>query len=219
MLVTVLVPIAILGVIVMLGVAFLQRNREGLDLSPRGLIRAYLYLASLSGVIVFAIGLASLVTVLLAGIGGLEFAYGRSAKPLLPPGAPERPFEFPDLEHRRNEDLIRGLTFVFFGVLFWGAHWLARRGIAGPLDATSTLRRSYLMLGTVMFGLAAIFLLPTGVYQALTNALVPASPSQFRPGVGDWLAGGLAALPIWLLYLWLVVRDFRAARTASPSTA
>ncbi len=217
--VTVLVPIAIFGVLVMLVVAFFQRNREGIDLSPRGLIRAYLYLASLSGVIVFAIGLASLVTVLLAGIGGLEFAYGHSPRPVPPPGAPDRPFESPDLERRRNEDTIRGLTFVFFGLLFWGAHWLARRGIAGPLDATSSLRRSYLMLGTIMFGLATIILLPTGVYQGLANALVPSTPNQFQPGVGDSLAGGLAALPIWFLYLWLVVRDFRAARAASPSTA
>jgi hypothetical protein len=113
-------------------------------------------------------------------------------------------------ERRRNEDLIRGLTFTAFGALFWGAHWMARRGLGEADDATSSLRRGYLMLGTVVFGLATIVLLPTGIYQALANAILPAPENVFRQGA-DALGGGLVSLPIWLIYLRLVVTELRQA--------
>jgi hypothetical protein len=48
-----------------------------------------------------------------------------------------------------------------------------------------------------------------GIYQALTYALVPADQFAFRPGAGEALSGGLAALPLWLAYLWLVQRALR----------
>jgi hypothetical protein len=110
-------------------------------------------------------------------------------------------------DRRRDEDLIRGLTFSVFGALFWGAHWMARRGL-GDDDPTSSLRRGYLMLGTVVFGLSTIVLLPTGIYQALSNAILSTPPNFFRQGA-DALGGGLVSLPIWLIYLRLVVTEFR----------
>ncbi|HEV2012122.1 MAG TPA: hypothetical protein VGS17_13985, partial [Candidatus Limnocylindria bacterium] len=117
---------------------------------------------------------------------------------------------------RRADDLIKGLTFTAFGALFWGAHWMARRGVMGA-DEASGLRRGYLMLGTVVFGLTTVVLLPTGIYQALSYLILPADAGAYRPGVSDSLAGGLVTLPVWLIYLWLVVRDLRAA-PAPPAT-
>jgi hypothetical protein len=226
MIMGVLAPIAILATLALIVVLFLQRGREGVDLSPRGILRLYLYLASLAGIVVLALGLASVVNYGLARAVGIEFIYGGPgpvpAQVRCPPEAvgqgcvepsaeqleAQRVQQKQQTERRRDEDLIRGITFTVFGAVFWGAHWSARRGV-GELDATmSGLRRGYLMLGTVVFGLATIILLPTGIYQALTNLLLTTPETFFRQGA-DALGGGMVSLPIWLVYLRLVVTEFR----------
>src|SRR5213592_3786937 len=82
MLVGVLTALGVLGAIGLLVVLFLQRGRDGMDLSLSGLLRVYLYVASLAGVIAFAIGLAGIVSFLLAAAFGLDLVYG---------GQPQRP--------------------------------------------------------------------------------------------------------------------------------
>jgi hypothetical protein len=227
MLFGVLTAAAVIGGIVLLGMLFLQRGREAVDLSLSGLLRVYLYLASLAGVIAFAVGLAGLLAYVLAAGFGLDVIYGpgqpRPAPAIAPPCPPNAtcpPFFTPfpqavipdDRVRRQGEDLVRGATFVVFGGVYWGAHWLARRSLARPDEHQSGLYRGYLMLGTAIFGIATIVLLPTGIYQALSY-IVPASQFSFRPGAGETLSGGLAALPLWLAYLWLVMRTLR---TTSP---
>jgi hypothetical protein len=79
--------------------------------------------------------------------------------------------------------------------------------------------RAYLITGTAIFCIATIVLLPMGIYQALSFALVPANVLSYRPGAGEALSGGLAALPLWLAYLWLVRRALRTAPPSSPTVA
>lgn len=217
----VLFPVAILALLVMLAVVFFQR-RDTIDLSPRGLLRTYLYLASLAGIMTLAIGLASLANYGLAATFGSEVIYGGSpiAKPAIarcPPGVSgcveptpadleqQRRQEQEQRDRRRSEDLLRGLTFTTFGVLVWGTHWAARRGLDAD-EGASGLRRAYLMLGTVIFGLATVIMLPTGLYQALASAILPADEFSYRQAA-DSLGGGIACLPIWLTFLWLLRRD------------
>jgi len=226
---TALIPAAILGLIVFALVA--MRGRGGADLSPAGLLRLYLYLASLAGVLVFVIGAASLVNVGFAVTVGNDFTYGRPpemsafAGPC-PPNTPEceavrarelasnpRERMLEQRDRRRGDDLVRGLTFSVFGALFWAAHWFARRSF-GADSLASTLRRGYFMSGTLLFGLVTVVLLPWGIYQALSTAILPPAPDQFNAGIADTLGGGIAALPIWLIYLRLVVRDVRSQETA-----
>src|SRR5438046_6206356 len=76
MLVGVLTALGVLGAIGLLVVLFLQRGRDGLDLSLGGLLRLYLYLASLAGVIAFAIGLAGIISFVLAAAFGVDVIYG-----------------------------------------------------------------------------------------------------------------------------------------------
>jgi uncharacterized BrkB/YihY/UPF0761 family membrane protein len=89
----------------------------------------------------------------------------------------------------------------------------------GADELTSGLRRGYLLLGTVIFGIATVILLPTGIYQALSYVILPADLGTYRPGVGDALPGGLVTLPIWLIFLWLVIRDVRSAPAMPAATA
>lgn len=228
------IAIAVAGVLAFLGFALLQRGREGFDLSPHGLLRLYLYIASLAAVIVLTMGLASATNAALGYAFGAEFIYGGSygpvsamARPACPPGvtqgcpSPEEQQRMMDQqvqrerqerERRRAEDLIRGVTFASFGALFWGAHWAARRAFVGPEERGSPLWRGYLMLGTAIFGLTAVVTLPLGVYQALANALLPTTAEfggYYRPGA-DSLGTGVVSLVVWLVYLRLAVRQLRA---------
>jgi hypothetical protein len=227
----VLIPAAIIGAIALVIVLVVQRARGGTDFSPRALLRLYLYIASLAGLVVLTIGLASVVNYGLAAVAGDEFIYGGPPRafvatgPRCPPGAvgcteptPEQQAQIArqqeqvqrqqeqQRERRRNEDLIRGITFSVFGGLFWVAHWAARRGLGE--EEMAGLRRGYLMLGTIVFGLGTIVLLPTGIYQGLVNVILPSSDNVFRQGA-DALGGGIVSLPIWLLFLRLVVTEFR----------
>ena len=234
MLVGVLTVLAVLGAIGLLVVLFMQRGREGMDLSLGGLLRVYLYLASLAGVVAFAIGLAGLMAYVLAAAFGLDVMYGGQPQrpipaiaPPCPPNTTCPPFAtlFPqpvipdDRIRRQTEDLVRGVTFVIFGGVFWGAHWWARRALAGVIERGSGLHRAYLIIGTAVFGVATIALLPMGIYQALSFAVVPPDQFSFRPGAGEALSGGLAALPLWLAYLWLVQRALQTAPPPPPTVA
>lgn len=235
MITTVLFPVAILALLVMLAVVFFQR-RDAIDLSPRGLLRTYLYLASLAGIITLAIGLASLANYGLAAAFGSEVIYGGSpiAKPTpaiarCPPGPTgcieptpadlelqrqqQQRLEQEQRDRQRSEDLLRGLTFTAFGALVWGAHWAARRGLDAD-EGASGLRRAYLMLGTVIFGLATVIMLPTGLYQALATAILPADEFTYRQAA-DSLGGGIACLPVWLLFLTLLRHDFSSGAARS----
>ena len=234
----IIVPVAILGLLVVGAAMLFRRGGDGLDFAPRNLLRIYLYVASLAGIVVLVIGLSGVLNAGLAAAFGTSFVYGSysgvpapaispACRPDLPPNAPECRGEPADLaqrnarelERRRGDDLIRGITFGVFGALFWGAHWGARRGVIGADEPQSGMRRAYLMLGTVIFGLSTIVLLPMGIYQALSYLILPAADGFYRPGAGESLSGGLVTLPVWLIYLWLVVREFRATRALPATTA
>ncbi|MDO8506338.1 MAG: DUF5671 domain-containing protein [Candidatus Limnocylindria bacterium] len=192
---TALVPLAALGLLVFLLAAFAARGRDGADLSPRPLLRAYLYVGSFAGVGALAFGLASLLTAGLALVAGNELVYGA-----IPEEARIRRTQ--ELDLQRAQDALRGVTFALAGGLFWLAHWLGRNRVA-PGDQGS-MRRAYALLGAGVFGLAALVLLPTGISQALSFWLLPAT---YRPGAGGTLAGGVVAAVVWLLYLRLVLGD------------
>ena len=226
----ILVPIAIFGLLVVGAVTLFRRGGEGLDLAPRNLLRFYLYVASLAGIVTLVIGLSGALNAGLAAAFGNGFVYGGSVPALTRPCPNDGNLKCPpplvddvrrqtqQEERRQGEDLIRGITFSVFGAAFWAAHWAARRGVVGADEGRSGLRRAYLLLGTVIFGLSTITLLPMGVYEALTYLILPATDGIYRQGAGESLSGGLVTLPVWLLYLGLVIRDARAAR-AVPATA
>jgi hypothetical protein len=82
-----------------------------------------------------------------------------------------------------------------------------------PLNVTvgvhDGLERAYHLLGTVVFGIGAIALLPAGLYQLLANSLLTLPGDFFRQGVSDTLTGGVVSTVLWLLYLRAVLRDTR----------
>ena len=229
MLLTVLIPVAILGVLVLAAVLFFQRGAGGIDASPRSLLRVYLYLGSLVAILVFVWGLSLTGTGILGAIAP-EFTYGQSpvARPLPEPAPPEScpPGKCPQTpedaagqqrtgwERQTRENLLQGVTSTVAGALFWGVHWYGRRQIETQQERSGLLRRGYYLLGVVIFGVASIVLLPVAVYNALRYFLIPLGQFDYRPGVGESLAAALVVVPIWLTYLRIVLNDVRRSTTA-----
>ena len=222
---TILIPVAVLAVFVIIGVLAFQRGREGFDLSGNTVLRAYLYLGSFAGVIALAFGLSALLNGALASAVGNQIVYGGAPVPAIAPACPSGVAcdGFPDLatitlrqqqenDRRRQEDLLRGATFTVFGAIFYGAH-RAGRNVMYPRGASVAdhggLRRAYHLLGTVVFGVGAIALLPAGLYQLLANSLLTLPQDSFRQGVADTLTGGIVSTVLWLLCLRAVLSDTR----------
>ncbi len=228
---TVVVAGAVLSIAVLLVVLFVQRGREGIDLSPRVLLRTYLYAASFAGLVALVIGISSLLNWGVVQVAGPDVIYGGQPSPAFvrkcPPGAVgcvdppqeeiDRMKRQQDEQRRRQvgEELLRGITFAVIGGLFYGAHYGARRGIVGADEARSALRRGYLMLGTGVFGLATIVLVPTGLYQLLANAVLATPADVYRPGIADSFAPGVTSLVVWLIFLRLIVAETHVARTGA----
>ena len=221
---TILIPVAVIALIVIIGVIAFQRGREGVDLSPQAMLRAYLYVGSFAGVLALAFGLSALLNGALATAVGNQIVYGGTPVPAVarpcPQGAACPPE--PDIaqiterqrqesDRRRQEDLLRGVTFTVFGALFYGAHRVARRSMYPRNMTVGThgdgLERAYHLLGTVVFGIGAIALLPAGLYQLLANSLLTIPGDFFRQGVADTLTGGVVSTALWLLYLRTVLAD------------
>src|SRR6266542_477827 len=184
----VLVAVAVIGAIIGAVALLVRGGRGAMEFAPRNLVRVYLYIASMAGIIVLVVGLSGILTAGFAAAFGNGFVYGESTPfPTAiscPPNADPNVKCLPnqhdfaqqrvrELDRRRADDLIRGITFTVFGALFWGAHFFARRGVMGADELTSGLRRGYLLLGTVIFGIATVILLPTGIYQALSYLILP----------------------------------------------
>ncbi|MEX2046421.1 MAG: hypothetical protein WEE03_04610 [Chloroflexota bacterium] len=225
MIVGVLVAASVAGVIALVLLLIFRKDLVGVDLSGRSLLRLYLYLASLAAIIVFAIGVSATLDSGMSSAFGGEVVYGRPPVALLCPVGekcvdPEqmKTQYTHENEQRQQQDLLRGLTLMAFGALFWGGHFVVRRSLAGTESPGSALRRAYDVLGTFVFGVATVILLPVGIYFALSVALLPSVPDVFRQGVGDSLSGGLVVLPIWLVYLQRIVRAAVADAPVAPPT-
>lgn len=226
MLLAILVPVAVLGVLLLVAVIFFQRGAGALDASPRSLVRVYLYLGSLVSMLVLAWGLALTLTGVL-GVLAPDFTYGQQPMPIAPleGGSPERcppgvrcapvPDELAlqqrqQYERQTRENLLQGLTLSVAGALFWGVHWYGRRQLETAAERGSLLRRGYFLLGVAIFGIASIVLLPMAVYSALRYYFLPLGQFDFRQGVGDSLASALVVVPLWLLYLRIILADLRS---------
>lgn len=212
----VLILAGVVGAIALLLLMVFRRDLVGVDLSARSLLRLYTFVASLAAAIVFTVGATWILDGAMASVFGKEAVYGRPPVEMVCPVSEKCPDPAQlarQYEHerdlRRDQNLIGGATLAIFGAIFWAGHHFAGRAFAHADEKASALRRSYLTLGTFVFGLATLALLPVGVYQALSVVLLQPGPDVYKPGLADSLSGGIVALPIWLLYLMPLVRTYR----------
>jgi hypothetical protein len=220
MIVGVLLFVSVFAVVALTLLLVFRKDLVGVDLGSSSLLRLYLYIGSLAGIILLVIGLAALIDYAAAQVFGVAAIYGRQGA-ILDPNAPAgaaRQF-LDQVTHRSQTDVIRGLTLLLFGALFWGGHQLARARFASAEEATSLLRRAYNVIGMFVFGVATMILLPVGTYVALSYALLTPGENVYVQGFGDSLAGGLVSAPVWLFYLMRVVRSVPHGSNATARVA
>ena len=87
----VLVAVAIVGAIVGAIAILVRGGRNAMDFAPRNLVRLYLYIASMAGIIVLVVGLSGVLTVGFAAAFGNGFVYGDSSNIPIPIQAPACP--------------------------------------------------------------------------------------------------------------------------------
>ncbi len=218
MITAVLAVSAVVGVVALVALMIGRKDLIGVDLGSRSLLRLYLYIGSLAGVILFVIGLAALIDYGAAQVFGVEAIYGQQPYGGMDPTTGMNyGQQFADQAKLSSQmDVLRGVTFMVFGALFWGGHWFARRSFGEADEAVSVLRRTYNILGTFVFGIGTIVLLPYGIYIALSQAILTPAEDVYLQGFGDSLAGGIVSAAVWVYFLFSVVRAL-PKRTVAPS--
>src|SRR4030088_3429432 len=108
----VLVAVGVLGAIVGAIALLVRGGRGAMEFAPRNLVRVYLYVASMAGIIVLVVGLSGLLTVGFAAAFGNGVVYGdQSAYPAMAtcpqPQPPDPTFKCvpPDYSQQRARDL------------------------------------------------------------------------------------------------------------------
>ena len=234
-LVSSLVPfLVVLGVIAAIGGGvyyFISLRRgESVNISLRGLFRAYLYLLALVSLLITVGGAAQLVNVGFATALGNDFSYhpqwvndppppsralldaeGRQREPTAAEREEDRRIEeerrVKGLERAYEEGLLDGIIFTGIGAILWGVHVWSRRKLETPEERESgILNRIYLIVILLAFGIITISSLPVGVRDALQYAILD---SDRGSPPGGRLSTAIVALPFWLVYLAGTVRAIR----------
>ncbi len=199
------------------------------SVSARLLLRLYLEVAALTGMLFFAVEFAGQVEWGLGEAFGLDAVYGsvptfQTLSPTAhcaPPTAPicqpadvQRELWFADRSRRHAEDLARGAIFAAVAALFSAAHFALRRGLLVEEERRSLLRRAHLVVGLIVFGLATAIYLPPGISLLVDRLAYPRFENS--GGIGVSLAFGISTLVVWLLYVALFVADLRPSRAPRP---
>lgn len=213
---------AIVSVIALIALMIGRKDLVGVDLGARSLLRLYLYIGSLAGVLLVVIGLAALIDYGAAQVFGVQAIYGQQPYGGIDPSTGVNYAQQYADQARLNSqmDVLRGVTFMVFGALFWGGHWFARRSFGEADEGSSVLRRAYNVMGTFVFGVGTVVLLPFGIYIALSQAVLTPNEDVYMQGFGDSLAGGIVSLAVWIYFLFSVIRALpRKAATPALATA
>ncbi len=212
-------------------VYFILRLRAGerVTVSLRFLLSAYLYLASIVGLMVLVHGAALLLNAGLSIPLGRDFSY--SAQPIFRPmgtletresregklltGQPtieeQRAQRARMLERSYREGILNGAINAFFGGLVWGVHLFARRRLeAGTETQQDILRKPYLIVLLLIFGIGSVITLPSGTFEAIRYYVIePVEEFEFRNPPGPKLATSVIFTPVWVLYLLATLREVK----------
>ena len=229
-LVTILIPVVILVVVLAVAAVIGGMLRSGSTdvLSSRLVLRAYLHFASAATTLVVTVGLISLCTAALTIPAGRQFSYvlgvpsPASAAPST--GGPERAGRDPELQRQDrartdaqfNDDLIRGVTVSFVGLLLWAVHAIGLRRVETEEERRQSWINRLHRLGLLaVFGVGSLVALPFAAYELLRYLVGGDALSHTPPGSSVALA--LVLVPIWCYELWQVVHTFGGPPTLAAT--
>ncbi len=234
---SIMVPLAILGLVIVGVVFVIQRVRrgEGVSLSLRQVLAFYFYVMTVVTLLVTVGGLSRLVQAGLTVPLGREFSYypvfypdpypvamrleAPPAPALAPTVVPPEKGPVPEEEEARlqkgleqafKEGVLGGLNFTVVGGIFWLVHQWGRRRFGQSGDM---LEHLYLIGLLSVFAGMTLYSLPSGLYDTLRYYLLD-SRQGFTPP-GGRLAAAIVALPFWLFYLSAAFRRLRAGQATA----
>ncbi len=212
-------------ILIIVGIVyFILRIRAGTSIrfSYRGALRTYFYI-----VILVSVGLAGLggaATLLKVGFGevaGREFSYGNvyedhRVEALY--GEPQVQNEgysgdngyetrsLPEeVDLQMKGSLINGVSLTVIGLFLLLIHLIGRRRVETEHERSDLLRRLYLMAGLVIFAIATIVSLATGIPETLRYVLLDINSGEESPG--EPLSIAIVAVPVWIYYLVATLRN------------
>ena len=227
---SVLVPIAVIGLIVWIIVGMKQRGTEHFTLAAAAAFYAQLMIiltttaALLGGVLLVNVGL-SFINIAYSYSTGF---FSGSSSNLCPAGVPlnvcNPTVPQPDFTPQRTQDLVLGLTLLVVGV----AAAIGHRFLARALRGLPGGRPGWVVRGTgiafiALYGFAGLFGLIAGVYALISYFVVPvASPgspafttvSGGQP-FGDAIGAAVVFIPAWVLAM-IGLRRSLAGREVLP---
>ncbi len=213
----------IVGIAAIIGgiIYFIMKLRAGetVTVSLRFLFTAYLYLASIVGLLVLVNGLALLLNFSFSVPLGKEFSY--KAEPVYystPVGEPAKPVTQLTVEERTKlldiaskEGILSGFINLFFGALIWGVHVVLRKLLLAKEEVRgSLLNKAYLIILLLIFGSGSVVNLPSGTFDTLRYYVVERIQDlTYVNPPGPKLSSAIVFIPIWFYYLFATIREVR----------
>jgi vacuolar-type H+-ATPase subunit I/STV1 len=125
--------------------------------------------------------------------------------------------QYPSLEERLvykvKESLIFGVSLLLIGTILGLVHLVARRSIETHAERVDILRRVYLFAGLLVFAVASIISLTVAIPETLSYMFIGARPGDEYLSPGEPLSIAIISLPVWILYLYLTLRNIKSSKT------
>ena len=125
--------------------------------------------------------------------------------------------QYPSLEERLvykvKESMIFGVSLLLIGIILGLVHLVARRSIETETERVDILRRVYLFAGLLVFAVASIISLTVAIPETLSYMFIGARPGDEYLSPGEPLSIAIISLPVWILYLYLKLRNIKNSKT------
>ena len=125
--------------------------------------------------------------------------------------------QYPSLEERLvykvKESMIFGVSLLLIGIILGLVHLVARRSIETETERVDILRRVYLFAGLLVFAVASIISLTVAIPETLSYMFIGARPGDEYLSPGEPLSIAIISLPVWILYLYLTLRNIKSSKT------
>ena len=120
-----------------------------------------------------------------------------------------------EVELQMKGSLINGVSLAVIGLFLLLIHLIGRWRVETEHERSDLLRRLYLMAGLVIFAIATIVSLATGIPETLRYVLLDINSGEESPG--EPLSIAIVALPIWIYYLVATLRNTRPSSIAEAT--
>jgi hypothetical protein len=220
--VSLLIPVAVLGLIVWAVVGFTRRGGEPFTLATATAL--YARVALIGGVIMSLIGAG---TIIKAAFGFInlaysyyqQYAYASGPYPPVckatvgssgpcPPDTATILSQNTYYEQQRGQDLVLGITLLVIGIVVVVAHLYLARAVAGMAGGSPAwVTRGTQLALTVVTAIVGIPSAAIGLYQMLSYFII--GPSQSQGPWGESMGLAIVFVPAWLYFMARLIQDLR----------